>query len=134
MFQINNMTQMSCNFREQCKIVRMGGIPLMNKPNQTSPPTTSPPQAEPGHAQWRSCTCWVPGLALQICRMDLPYRSAIRQGGGRGVYGSLYLIKGLMDSSQIWNRDGQCHSLHFIFRQDVSHSHGKPWASFGVFI
>ncbi len=33
MFQINNMTQMSCNFREQSKIVRMG-----EKMSQTKPP------------------------------------------------------------------------------------------------
>ena len=45
MFQINNMTQMSCNFREQSKIVRTGGIPLWGEPNQTSPLTSSPTQA-----------------------------------------------------------------------------------------
>ena len=134
MFQINNMTQMSCNFREQCKIVRMGGIPLMNKPNQTSPPTTSPP---PGSA-W-ACAVEVlhvlgAWMALHICRKDPPYRLAIRQGGGRGVNVSLYLSNGLMDSRQIWNGDGQCHPLHFIFRQDLSNSYEKPWASFGVFI
>jgi hypothetical protein len=28
MFYINNMTQMSCNFKEQSKIVKPGGIPL----------------------------------------------------------------------------------------------------------
>jgi hypothetical protein len=28
MFYINNMTQISCNFREQSKIARTGGIPL----------------------------------------------------------------------------------------------------------
>ena len=85
MFQINNMTQMSCNFREQCKIVRMGGIPLWGEPNQTSPLTSHP---------------------AQVGRI----------------------------TRQIWNGDGQCHPLHFIFRQDLSNSYGKPVASFGVFI
>ncbi len=28
MFYINNMTQMLCNFKEQSKIVRTGGIPM----------------------------------------------------------------------------------------------------------
>ena len=107
MFQINNMTQMSCNFREQCKIVRMGGIPLMNEPNQTSPPTTSPP---PGSA-W-ACAVAVlhvlgAWMALHICRKDPPYRLAIRQGGGRGVNVSLYLFNGLKENRPIQNEGSQ---------------------------
>ena len=99
MFQINNMTQMSCNFREQCKIVRMGGIPLKNEPNQTSPPARSPPS--------RQCLGMrIGGSARGEC-LDWPYRLAVRQGGGRGVNVSLYLINGLMDSRQIWNEGSQ---------------------------
>ena len=73
MFQINNMTQMSCNFREQCKIVRMGGIPLTNKPNQTSPPTTSPP---PGRA-WACAVEVLHVLGAWIGLTDLPYGPAV---------------------------------------------------------
>ena len=82
MFQINNMTQMSCNFREQCKIVRMGGIPLMNKPNQTSPPTTSPP---PGSA-WACAVEVLHVLSAWIGLTDLPYGPAVQichKAGGR---------------------------------------------------
>ena len=69
MFQINNMTQMSCNFREQCKIVRMGGIPLWREPNQTSPLTSSPPPKQ--CLGMRSG-----GFARGEC-LDWPYRLAV---------------------------------------------------------
>jgi hypothetical protein len=39
MFYINNMTQMSCNFREQSKIVRTGGIPLWGEGPEPSQAT-----------------------------------------------------------------------------------------------
>jgi len=45
MFQINNMTQMSCNFKEQSKIVRTGGIHLWGRGAsrcQPKPPPTTP--------------------------------------------------------------------------------------------
>jgi len=73
MFQINNMTQMSCNFREQCKIVRMGGIPLWREPNQTSP-LTSPPTQASALATWRK-----PGSARITRETEAP-----RSGGRAG--------------------------------------------------
>jgi hypothetical protein len=39
MFYINNMTQMSCNFKEQSKIVRTGGIPLWGEGPEPSQAT-----------------------------------------------------------------------------------------------
>ena len=69
MFQINNMTQMSCNFREHSKIVRTGGIPLKNEPNQTSPLTSSPPP--------KQCLGMrMGGSACGEC-LDWPYRLAV---------------------------------------------------------
>jgi hypothetical protein len=46
MAYINNMTQMSCNFNEQSKIVRTGGIPLWGRgaSSQAKPPPTPPRQ------------------------------------------------------------------------------------------
>jgi len=83
MFQINNMTQMSCNFREQCKIVRMGGIPLKNEPNQTSPPARSPPP--------RQCLGMRSGGPARVECLDWPYTFAVGtrridllQGRGEG--------------------------------------------------
>ena len=38
MFQINNMTQMACNFREQSKIVRLGEKMSQTKPHASVPP------------------------------------------------------------------------------------------------
>ncbi len=43
MFYINNMTQILCNFKEQSKIVRTGGIPLfggggLKRATQATPP------------------------------------------------------------------------------------------------
>ncbi len=43
MFDINNMTQMSCNFREQSKIVRTGEKMSQTKPHPSFPP---PPPAK----------------------------------------------------------------------------------------
>ncbi len=40
MFYINNMTQMSCNFKEQSKIVRTGGIPLWGEGPEPSQAAT----------------------------------------------------------------------------------------------
>ncbi len=60
MFHINNMTQMSCNFREQSKIVRMGG-----KMSQTKPPP------------WRHSTAGQ--LFRQVFSADLP------RGGARSA-------------------------------------------------
>ena len=54
MFYINNMTQMSCNFKEQSKIVRTGGIPLWGEgpePSQTTliaSPLPHPPSQSAG--------------------------------------------------------------------------------------
>ena len=39
MFYINNMTQMSCNFKEQSKIVITGGIPLWGEGPEPSQAT-----------------------------------------------------------------------------------------------
>ena len=77
MFQINNMTQMSCNFREQSKIVRTGGIPLWGEPSQTSPLTSRPPQAS-ALATWRK-----PGCAKLTRQTEAPSTGAkIREEGG----------------------------------------------------
>jgi hypothetical protein len=46
MFYINNMTQMSCNFKEQSKIVSTGGIPLWGEgpePSQAATHSVPPP-------------------------------------------------------------------------------------------
>ena len=76
MFQINNMTQMSCNFREQSKIVRTGGIPLWGEPNQTSPLTSPPTQA--------SALAGLPRGESQNPRESLAKLRRQDQGGGRG--------------------------------------------------
>ena len=52
MFQINNMTQMSCNFREQSKIVRTGGIPLWGEGPEPSQATLI---ASPLPPAWPVC-------------------------------------------------------------------------------
>jgi hypothetical protein len=39
--------------------------------------------------------------------MDPPYISAVRQGGGRGVNVSLYLLNGLKEMRQIHNEGSQ---------------------------
>ena len=39
--------------------------------------------------------------------LDLPYKSAVRQGGGRGVNVSLYLLNGLKEMRQIHNEGSQ---------------------------
>ena len=81
MFQINNMTQMSCNFREQSKIVRTGGIPLWGEPNQTSPLTSRPPQAS-ALATWRK-----PGSARITRETEAPRTGAKIRGEGRVMCG-----------------------------------------------
>jgi hypothetical protein len=43
MFFINNMTQMSCNFKEQSKIERTGGIPLCERWASRWQPKPPPP-------------------------------------------------------------------------------------------
>ena len=83
MFQINNMTQMSCNFREQSKIVRTGGIPLWGEPNQTSPLTSPPTQVSSlasvfgGFATWRK-----PGSARITRQTEAPRTGAKIRGEG----------------------------------------------------
>jgi hypothetical protein len=71
---IYNMTQMSCNFKEQSKIVRMGGIPLWGEGGLKSS------QATPQHVKnvWMQCAdaMRVPGVEFT-------------RGGGGGGLGNL---------------------------------------------
>jgi hypothetical protein len=103
------------------------------KPNLT-PDVTPPPQAVLGHVFWRFCTWWVPGLALLKCHIEAPYRLAVRQGGGRGVNVSLYLINGLKENRPIQNEGSQWCAAPFMFTWLWSTGHRWSWASFGVFI
>ncbi len=75
---------MSCDFREQSKIVRTGGIPLWGEPSQTSPLTSRPPQASAlasvlgGSATWRK-----PGYAKLTRQTEAPRTGAkTREEGG----------------------------------------------------
>ncbi len=70
MFQIKNMTQMSCNFREQSKIVRMG-----EKMSQTKPP----PDVTPHEVK--------PKAARISCQTQAPRRAAKDRGEGGVIRG-----------------------------------------------
>ena len=85
MFQINNMTQMSCNFREQSKIVRTGGIPLWGEPNQTSPLTSRPPQASAWVSVFGLCATWGKPEPARITRETKAPRTGAKIRGEGGV-------------------------------------------------
>ena len=98
-------------------------------PDVTPPPSQCLGECLGGFATWRK-----PGSARITRETEASRTGAKIRGEGGVMCGLIYLENGLMDSSQIWNGDGQCHSLHFIFRQDLSNPYGKPVASFGVLI
>ena len=77
MFQINNMTQMSCNFREQSKIVRTGGIPLWGEGPEPSQATLIASPLPPCLA------CWPRGEAKSRENF-LPFSAAKKSGQGLG--------------------------------------------------
>ena len=121
MFHINNMTQMSCNFREQSKIVRTG-----EKMSQTKPHPKRPTPA--CGLKWRVFSAGFPRgdtrSAKIIRRFDPPFKMAKSRGEGGVICGLISLKNGLIDSRQMLYEDGQCHLLHFIFRQDLSNLYG----------
>ena len=81
MFQINNMTQMSCNFREQSNIVRTGGIPLWGEGPEPSQATLIASPLPP-------CLACLPRGEARSRENLLPFSAAKEscqgQGGGRG--------------------------------------------------
>ena len=108
MFQINNMTQMSCNFREQSKIVRTGGIPLWGKPNQTSPLTSPPTQASALASVFGGFATWgKPEPARITSETEAPRTGAKIRGEGGVMCGLIYLINGLKETSPIQNEGSQ---------------------------
>jgi hypothetical protein len=86
MFYINNMTQMSCNFKEQSKIVRTGGIPLWGRGvlSQAKPPhkpLPTPPRREIAHLTRGKC-------ASAMCGRDFHSRDWDAENGGGGGMGN----------------------------------------------
>jgi len=84
MFQINNMTQMSCNFREQSKIVRTGGIPLWEEGPEPSQATLI---ASPLPPAWPVCHVVKPKAAGISCQSQAPRRAAKDRGEGGVIRG-----------------------------------------------
>jgi hypothetical protein len=77
MVYINNMTQMSCNFKEQSKIVRTGGFSLFGgKPDRGLPkPPPTPPRREIAHLTLKKC-------ASAMCGRDFHSRDWDAENGG----------------------------------------------------
>jgi hypothetical protein len=121
---------MSCNFKEQSKIVRMGGIPLWGRGtlSQAKPPPTPPPTS------LRAVTAHMDGKCEPQVR-DLLARITRGRGGEGGVIcETVPFDNGSLDRLQTQNEDGQCHSPPLLFRQDSSNSYWWLMASFGEFI
>ena len=78
------MTQMSCNFREQSKIVRMG-----EKMSQTKPPpdVTPHPSQCLGECIWRVCHVGKPEPARITCQTEAPRTGAKIRGEGGEMCG-----------------------------------------------
>ena len=77
MFQINNMTQMSCDFREQSKIVRTGGIPLWGEGPEPSQATLIASPLPP-------CLACLPRGEAKSPDNLLPFSGAKESGQGQG--------------------------------------------------
>ncbi len=77
MFHINNMTQMSYNFREQSKIVRTGGIPLWGEGPEPSQATLIASPLPP-------CLACLPRGEAKSPDNLLPFSGAKESGQGQG--------------------------------------------------
>ncbi len=86
MFQINNMTQMSCNFREQSKIVRTGGIPLWGEGPEPSQATLI---ASPLHPRLACLQRGEARTARISCHSHQPKKLAKYRGEGGVNRGSI---------------------------------------------
>jgi hypothetical protein len=127
MCYINNMTQRSCNFKDQSKIVRTGGIPLWGEgpePSQAATHSVPPPHL---FAKRRVLRADFPRgeakSAKKRPRGNSPWRLATLRGEGGVICGLIQFDNGSSDRRQIQHEDGQCHSLPFLFRQDLSNSY-----------
>ncbi len=86
MFHINNMTQMSCNFKEQGKIVRTGEIPLWGEGPEPSQATwIAYPLPHPPAKRWVLVACFPRGGAKDA--KNTPENQATKVSGFRGEGG-----------------------------------------------
>jgi hypothetical protein len=91
MFYINNMTQMSCNFKEQSKIERTGGIPLWGRgasrwqPKPPPPPCEATELGDSPHGKLPDCVAKTPKWVARLRRQnESPLWSARMRCQGKG--------------------------------------------------
>jgi hypothetical protein len=84
---------MSCNFREQSKIVRTGGIPLWGEPNQTSPLTSPPTQASALASVFGLFATWGKPEPARITRQTEAPRTGAKIRGEGGVIAVWYNLR-----------------------------------------
>ncbi len=121
------MTEMSCNFKEQSKIVRTGGIPLWGEGPEPSQATLIASPLPHLPVKRRVLVAGFPrGGAKSAKKMRQekpPWQLASFRGEGGVICRLILFDKGLSDLRQIQHEDGQCHPLPFLFRQDLSNSY-----------
>ncbi len=93
MFYINNMTQMSCNFREQSKIVRTGGIPLWGEgpePNQATCIASPSPTRQ---VKWRVFSAGFPRGDPRPAEFTRHFDPLFRMANSRGEGGVICRLR-----------------------------------------